>query len=310
MKQHWIYTAMVLIHSWLPGCSKPAHGIDSFAHRAQIEEWRQERLARLTSETGWLTVCGLFWLKQGPNRCGSDSSNEVIFPRGKAPALVGTFWRTDTRIRFGAHPGVETRSADSLVISLVMKSDNEEGGPTILTHGSLSFYIIKRRDSLGVRVKDKKNPARVAFKGLEYFPIDLMWRIQSKFEPYTPPRVLQVPSVVKTVEDFSCPGALVFEHDGKTYRLDAVVESGSEQELFIMFSDQTNGGETYGGGRQLYTDLPDTSGIVVLDFNKAYNWPCVFSKYATCPIPPPQNHLPFRVIAGEKTYAGHQPDPG
>lgn len=309
MTHWWLYLAMLLIQSWLLGCGKPAQGIDASVHRAQIEDWQQERLARLTSETGWLTVCGLFWLKEGPNRCGSDSSNEVVFPRGKTPPLVGTFWRTGTRIRFAAHPGVETRSASSLVTSLIMKSDDEEGGPTLLTHGPISFYVIKRGEGFGVRVKDKENPARVEFKGLEYFPIDLMWRFNSKFEPYTPPHTLHVQTMVKTVEKFSCPGALVFDHDGKTFRLDAVVEPGSEQELFIMFSDQTSGSETYGGGRQLYADLPDSSGMVVLDFNKAYNWPCVFSEYATCPIPPPQNHLPFRVTAGEKMYAGHQQDP-
>ncbi|MBI3765042.1 MAG: DUF1684 domain-containing protein, partial [Ignavibacteriales bacterium] len=152
--------------------------------------------------------------------------------------------------------------------------------------------------------KDKENPARVNFKGLEYFPIDPKWRVEAKFEPYNPPKKIPIASVIGTVENDSCPGALVFNVDEKPCRLDAVMEVGTDDQLFIMFSDETSGKETYGMGRQLYASLPDKENRVILDFNKAYNWPCVFTEYATCPIPPRQNHLPIRVEAGEKMYKG------
>jgi uncharacterized protein (DUF1684 family) len=191
------------------------------------------------------------------------------------------------------------------VTSLVLHSDREGlGEPTILRLGTLSFYVIERGKQLAVRVKDRDNPARLNFKGLEYFPVDQKWRVEAKFEPYDPPRLIPIPTVINTVEYDSCPGALAFSLEGKTHRLDAVIERGSEDKLFIMFSDETNGKETYSLGRQLYTALPDSNNNVILDFNKAYNWPCVFTEYATCPIPPKQNRLAVRIEAGEKMYAG------
>jgi uncharacterized protein (DUF1684 family) len=155
-------------------------------------------------------------------------------------------------------------------------------------------------------VKDRQNPSLLKFKGMEYFPIDAKWRLDARFEPYVPPKIIPIATVINTVENDSCPGAIVFEIDGKQMRLDAVMERGSTDQLFIMMSDETSGKETYGMGRQLYTDIPDKENRVVIDFNKAYNWPCVFTDFATCPIPPAQNHLPVRVEAGEKMYRGHE----
>jgi hypothetical protein len=175
--------------------------------------------------------------------------------------------------------------------------------PTILKCGTISFYVIKRGDQFGVRIKDKENPARMNFKGMEYFPIDPTWCVEATFEPYNPPKVISIASVIGTVDHDTCRGALRFEIDGRTYRLNPVTEQGSENELFIMFNDATNGKETYGNGRQLYASLPDSNNHVILDFNKAYNWPCVFTVFATCPIPPRENTLPIPITAGEKMYA-------
>jgi uncharacterized protein (DUF1684 family) len=166
------------------------------------------------------------------------------------------------------------------------------------------LYVIKRGDQLGVRVKDSQNPARLNFKGLEYFPTDLKYRIAAKFYPYDPIRILEIPSAAGTVEKQISPGALGFSINGNEYRIDAVVEKGSEDQFFIMFADGTSGKETYGPGRQLYTTLPDSTNTVILDFNRAYNWPCVFTEFATCPIPPRQNIIADRIEAGEKMYHG------
>jgi len=288
----------------LVSCSRPGGGVDAAAHAKEIEEWKAGRLKRLTSETGWLTLCGLFWLREGENGFGSDSSNVIILPKGKAPAFCGSLRLDHGSVTMQAKPGVEIRLNDSLVTSARLLSD-AEGDPTTLTIGTLRFYVIKRVDQLGVRVKDKENPARLNFKGLEYFPVDPSWRFEATFKPYVPPKVMKIATMINTVEEDSCPGALVFTRDGKEYQLDAVIEKGAENQFFLMFSDETSGKETYAVGRQLYTALPDHEQKVVLDFNKAYNWPCVFTEFATCPIPPRQNHLPTRVEAGEKMYRYH-----
>jgi uncharacterized protein (DUF1684 family) len=285
-------------------CSRPLNPVDVAAYKREIEQWQANRLKRLTSETGWLTLCGLFWLREGENGFGGDSSNVVIFPNGKTPAFCGTLTLDRGRVTMRAKPGVEVRLDDSLVTTAAMVSD-AEGDPTTIAIGTIRFYLIKRGEQLGVRVKDRDNPARVNFKGLEFFPIDPSWRIEATFKPYVPPKVIKIATMISTVEDDSCPGALIFSHDGKECQIDAVIERGAENQLFLMISDETSGKETYAVGRQLYTTLPDQQGKVILDFNKAYNWPCVFTEFATCPIPPRQNHLPFRVEAGEKMYRYH-----
>jgi len=293
--------------SILESCHKPGSKVDVDAYRHEIEQWQQQRIARTTSDNGWLTLCGLFWLKEGENKFGSDSSNEIVFPAGKAPGICGSIYLERGTLRLEARSGVEIKHHDSVVTSLVLRSDEEGAAdPTVLTVNALSFYAIQRAGQLAVRVKDRENPALLHFKGLEYFPIDLKWRVEAKFEPYVPQKALQIASVVGTVENDTCPGALSFEVDGKPCRLDVVIEQGTTDEFFVMFSDETSGKETYKMGRQLYTDLPDAQNNVILDFNKAYNWPCVFTEYATCPIPPAQNHLLVRVEAGEKMYAVHQ----
>lgn len=287
------------------GCQKPEATVDPKKYQQAIEEWRKQRFERLMSDDGWLTLVGLFWLEEGENTIGSDSSNVVILPQRKAPGTVGSIWLRKNELRLKAKPGSGITRNDSAVASLVLQSD-EAGQPTILRLGTVKFHVIKRGDRYAVRVTDTESFARKNFQGLEYFPIDPKWRIEARFEPYVPPRILEIISQVGTVEEDSCPGVLAFEIDGKAYRLDAVIEKGSEDQLFIMLADETNGRETYAIGRQLYTSLPDLNSRVILDFNNAYNWPCVFTDFATCPIPPPQNRLPIRVEAGEKMYRGHR----
>src|SRR3990172_9609375 len=177
----------------IEGCSKTLNKIDEAAYRKEIEEWRERRLTRLKSDTGWLTLCGLFWLKEGENKFGTDSSNAIIFSAGKSLKVAGSLWLEKGTVQLQSRPSAQIKHKDSLVTSLVLKSD-EDGlaDPTVLNLGTLSFYVIKRGDQLGVRVKDKENPARINFKGLEYFPTDLKWRFEARFEPYVPPKTLQI----------------------------------------------------------------------------------------------------------------------
>jgi uncharacterized protein (DUF1684 family) len=280
--------------------------VDLNAYRQQIEKWHDERAANLKSEDGWLTLVGLFWLKEGENRLGSDKSNEIALPQGKAPPHAASLWLEKGTVRLEAQPrsGI-THDGKTVESPLVLQSDADDK-PTELNLGTLSFYLIKRGEQLGLRVKDKENPARTEFAGLSYYPVEPKWRVESRFEPYNPAKMIPIVNVLGMVEEQPSPGKLVFEVAGKDYSLDTIAEKGSK-ELFVIFKDETSGKETYGAGRYLYTDQADARGTVILDFNKAYNPPCAFTSYATCPLPPSQNRLALAVEAGEKKYAksGH-----
>lgn len=297
--------ALVSLFSF-SACQKstaPAPAFDAAAHATEIQQWQSARLASLTKDDGWLTLIGLFWLNEGENKFGSDSGNPVVLPKDKAAGVAGSLWLEKGRVRLAARPGTQITADGKVVTTLDLKDDNDESGPTILKLGSLLINVVKRGERIGVRVKDTENRTRREFKGLEYFPIDPKWRLEARFEPYQPPKTIPITNVLSMTDDEISPGALAFEVDGKTYRLDPILEKGAT-ELFVMIADETTGRETYGAGRYIYVSPPDASGKVVLDFNKAYSPPCAFTNHATCPLPPRQNHLPFRIEAGEKKYTG------
>jgi hypothetical protein len=272
------------------------------SYEQELEEWKTKRLASLKSEEGWLSLIGLFWLKEGENRFGSDPLNEIVLPEGKTPALAGTLRLAGGKVTLEAKPGSGVKSGGQEVTTLELKSD-EDGAPTLLELGSLSFHVVKRGERLGLRVRDRENPARAEFKGTDYYPAERKWVVNARFEPYDPPKRVPILNVLGMETEENAPGALAFEVDGRPYRLQALKEKGEEQ-LFIIFADQTSGKETYGAGRYLYADPPGADGRVTLDFNRAYSPPCAFTRYATCPLPPAENRLPLRVEAGEK-YVGH-----
>jgi uncharacterized protein (DUF1684 family) len=271
---------------------------------AAFDQWRTQRAARLRSEDGWLTLVGLFWFKEGNNTFGRDSGNTLVLDDATAPAHIGSFNRDGRTIRFTAAPGVRVNCEGKPVTSIDMQPDSARH-PTLLEVGPLSFFAITRSNKIGLRVRDSNSPARTGFKGLEYFSPTREWVVNARFDPYLPYKRISIVNVLGMRESMQSPGAIVFEKDGKQYRLDTVLEDPGDKELFIMFADTTTGHETYGAGRFMYVPLPE-DGRVVVDFNRAYNPPCAFSDFATCPLPPTQNRLALRVDAGEKKYAGHQ----
>jgi uncharacterized protein (DUF1684 family) len=285
-----------------PVSQQQAAAAGGASYEQELEQWKTKRLATLKSEDGWLSLIGLFWFKEGENRFGSAPSNEIVLPEGKVPAQAGTLRLTAGKVTLEARPDSGITSAGQPVTTLELKSD-EDGTPTMLELGSLSFHVVKRGERLGLRVKDRANPARAEFKGTDYYPADRRWVVNARFEPYEPPKQVPILNVLGMETEETAPGALAFEVGGREYRLQALKEKGEEQ-LFIIFADQTSGKETYGAGRYLYADPPDASGRVTLDFNRAYSPPCAFTRYATCPLPPAQNRLPLPVEAGEK-YLGH-----
>jgi uncharacterized protein (DUF1684 family) len=270
------------------------------AWRQEVEAFRRERFENLKKEDGWFSLVGLFWLDEGENAFGSDPGGKVILPEGKAPKTAGVLVRKGETVELRAAPGSKITNEGKPVTSLALVSDTK-GKPTVLEMGPLSFFVIQRGDRVGVRVKDKQSAALAAFHGLETYPIQPAWRIDARFEPYNPPKPVQIPNILGQVSDETSPGAIVFEWQGKTYRLDTL--GSVEEGLSLIFADETSGKETYGAGRFLETG-PPKDGKVVIDFNLAYNPPCAFTAFATCPLPPAQNKLALRVEAGEKKYAG------
>lgn len=273
-------------------------------YQHEIAAWRQDRDKGLRDQNGWLTLVGLYWLDEGENKIGSDAGNKVIFPEGKAPAVAGTLVRHGKEVQLQPAPGAGITVAGKPVTAPLAVQADPQGKPPVLQLGSVSFFVIERGDKVGIRMKDSQSPALAAFRGLDYFPLQPTWRVEARFEPYTPAKKIPIANVLGQIADEDSPGAVVFDWQGKTYRIDAL-KGDDKGGLFLIFADQTNGKDTYGAGRFLDTDPPQ-GGKVVVDFNTAYNPPCAFTAFATCPLPPAQNRLALRVEAGEKKYGeGH-----
>ncbi|MGH2573937.1 MAG: DUF1684 domain-containing protein [Actinomycetota bacterium] len=270
------------------------------SHTDEVEAWRARRLARLTAPDGWLTLVGLEWLQEGANPIGSDPSNLVGLPGGKAPPQLGSIEVSEGKATIEVRPGSGVTHEGRPITRMGLRDDTD-GDPTVLRLGTLSFHVINREGALAVRIKDRHSPIRTGFRGIDHYPVDPRWRIEARFDAYDPPKETLVPDVLGRGQTYRLPGAVVFEVEGMTHRLETFLEAG-ERDLFLVFGDETNGDETYGGGRYLYAAPPDERGIVVVDFNMAYNPPCVFTPYATCALPLPENRLPIRIEAGEKRY--------
>ena len=265
-----------------------------------VEAARAARVARLTTPTGWLTVVGLDWLKAGDNTIGTAADNTIKLAGG--PPYLGTVTLApDGKVAFvpsaSAIVNVDGRPGPA-----ELRYRGEEK-PSVVTSGTLTFFVIQRNEKIGLRVKDSAAPARAHFLGLDYFPTDPAWRIEAQWVPFEQPREVNITNIIGQVSPASVPGKAVFTKDGRTYEL-LPIDEGATEPLFFVISDLTSGEETYGACRFVYADQPK-DGKVVLDFNLAQNPPCAFTKFATCPLPPKENRMPVRVTAGEKNYRGH-----
>jgi uncharacterized protein (DUF1684 family) len=280
-----------------------AQALDRATETRDIEQWRVKRIGRLTSETGWLTLVGLYWLDPGENTFGRDAKNKLALNHPALAEKAGSFVLSGQKVSFKANAGSGVTHDGQTVTTLDLVPDTAKD-TTILASGPLRFFAIERAGKLGVRVRDTESPLRHNFKGIQYFDIDPSWHVTARFEPYTPRRTIKIMTILGTEDTMDCPGAIVFNKDGQEFRLDVVLENPDDTELFVMFSDGTSGRETYGAGRFMYISMPVDNKIEV-DFNKAYNPPCAFNDFATCPLPPQQNRLKTRIEAGEKKYGEH-----
>jgi uncharacterized protein (DUF1684 family) len=268
-------------------------------HAAAVRAWWADRDARLRDPDGWLTLVGLHWLAPGENRFGSSVDNEIVLRGDAISAHAGSLWLEGDRVRLV--PATPSVSHDGQPVTETVLEDDSAGTPTVVDLGSLRMHLIRRGERLGLRVRDRSSPALRQFQGVDHFPIDLGWRVIARFEPAAAGSTIEIADVTGQIAMEPTPGRVSFDRDGRTWSLDALPgeEDGS---LWLIFADATNGAETYGGGRFLYSEVPQPDGSVVVDFNLAYNPPCVFSPYATCPLPPPQNRLTLRIDAGERHF--------
>lgn len=250
-------------------------------YRQTIEQWRAKQEAALKSDSGWLTVAGLTWLKEG--------RNEIELPPG-APRF-GVFELRGGKVTFSPAEGGAP---------VEMKPDTS-GSPTLITRGAVSVHLIQRGQRTGIRLKDTNSKMRREFTGRRWYPVKEPYRIEAQWVPYSPPKTITIPNILGDKTEEKAPGYASFAFDGKEYRLEPTGEGGS---LFFVFRDLTSAKETYGAGRFLTTEAP-RDGKVILDFNRAVNPPCAFTPYATCPLPPQQNRLQVRIEAGELRYGDH-----
>lgn len=268
---------------------------DVDAYRLEVEQWRAHHQSELTKDFGWLTVVGLDWLKEGDNHVGADPSSEVPLPTGSAPRRVALISLHAGKVVLHPAPGVPLTLNGKPATETTLREDDD-----ILAIKHLKFYLIRRGDKAGIRLKDNDSEARKHFLGLSWFPADRSWRFEAKYTAWDKPHTLVFHNTIGQEETEPSPGYVTFQKDGREHRLEPMLDDG---QLFFVIRDQTSGKTTYGASRFLYADQAK-NGVVILDFNKAENPPCAFTAYATCPLPPPQNRLDLAVTAGEKKYAG------
>lgn len=273
--------------------------VESPDYKQDYAKWR--KAVDDSRRKNWLTLVGLFWLHEGENRVGSDVKNDVPLPADKAPAQVGTISFHDGKATFTALPSATVTSDNKRVSTIELQPDTS-GKPTVLQIGDLRTHLIQRENRYGMRVKDTNSATARDFKGTDFYPLSDSYVVEATFIPYDKPKQVAIPTVLGTDSMTTSPGELEFTLNGQKIRIQAFGDSATS-EFELILKDKTSGKSTYAAGRFLDTD-PPKDGHVLVDFNRAYDPPCAFTNYATCPLPPRQNYLPVAVEAGEK-YLGH-----
>jgi hypothetical protein len=264
-----------------------------------VEAWRAGRIQRLQRPDGWLALIGRHPLEHGTWTVGSAAGNAIRLAAG--PAQLGSItYAEDGRVTFALAEGVEAAidGTSARRAELTYRGDK----PTYVRAGTVNFYVMDRSGKLFLRVRDSESPRLKHFAGIEAWPVDPAWRITADWVPFDPPRQIPVTNIIGLTEPATVPGKAVFTHDGRTCEI-LPIDEGPDEDLFFVLTDTTAGGETYEACRFLYAPRP-VDGKIILDFNRLYNPPCAFTPFATCPLPPKENRLPFPVRAGEKKYRG------
>jgi uncharacterized protein len=278
------------------GKEKPVNS----AHEKEVAEYRQKIETSLKSDTGWLTVAGLHWLAKGETTFGSDAKAGFVLPAGKAPAIAGTFvfdGKMTVTLKPAAGSGLLVNGKPAQAQALENDTNSKQD---VVSTGDLSMFVIERGGKVGIRLRDKSSKYRQAFTHRSWFPVKADYKVTGKFLPYAAAKKMQIPTVIEGVtEEHESPGEVEFTVNGKLQKTQ-VLKAG-DQQLWLIFRDRSSGKATYPAGRFLYGDLA-ADGTVTFDFNRAYNPPCAFTPFATCPLPPRQNSLTVPVEAGELNY--------
>lgn len=267
------------------------------SYRAEIETYRKERIEELTAPNGWLAVRGLFWLHEGANTAGSDPSSEIKLP-ARVTKRLGVFTLKSGQVTFTADPSASVSAEGKPVTTYTFTRPGERSA--IVSDG-VTIFMLRRGDRVGLRMLDPDSTQRKTFSGLKYFPLDPSYRLSAKFVAYAKLKEVPVPNVLGQLVPMESPGYVEFTLKGHPYRLEPVYETSAHSDLFFIFKDLTSRTDTYEAGRFLHTPLPKGD-VVDLDFNRAYNPPCAFTEFATCPLPVKENQLQVAIKAGELRY--------
>jgi uncharacterized protein (DUF1684 family) len=293
--QRFIVPAMLIFSFYTPAS---AQAVEPEAYQKEMNDWYQKRTDALKAPGGWLNLAGLFWLRKGRNYFGADSANQIVYNTPGFPPVAGYFMLKKGKVQWVSSKGFAVKVDNKPVRRATLYEGNAHT-PPLASWQSLRWSIIKRDSLLGVRLRDLDHPAVVNFSKIDRYPLDTSWRIHARFEAKENDS-LRITNMIGQTYKQKSPGRLHFTIAGSAYTLDALENTGDD--LFIIFADATNGLETYGSGRYMYIPKADANGNIILDFNKAINPPCVFTAFATCPVPPRQNRLPLNIEAGEKIY--------
>jgi uncharacterized protein (DUF1684 family) len=276
------------------------------SNKSETDLWHATRIEALKQPNGWLNLEGLFWFKEGINRFGSNTNNDLVYANPTFPAYLGDFIFEAGKVfwKDAKTEKVTIRNSEGALIQNTSSLNllTEKEGAYTCQWKDFVWIVIKREDKIGVRFRNLKSKTLLGFKGIERFPVDAKWRVKAKVIPQDQ-NPLMIMNVLGQNTAQKHGGQLVFELEGKTYKLDAIDEGGVR--LFITFADATSGKTTYGSGRFIELEKPDANGETYIDFNRAYNPPCAFTEFATCPLPPAQNRLTIAIPAGEKKYGHH-----
>ncbi|MEA1784838.1 DUF1684 domain-containing protein [Arenibacter sp. GZD96] len=262
---------------------------------AELQDWQNERFKSLKAKDGWLNLAGLYWLNEGENTIGADSTNTIQLPAGKSDDFVGTYTVENGKIIFTVNPtSVVTQNNEAVVVVPIFPAEKA----VILEHKNIAWFVIQRGEKFAIRLRDYDSELAKNFSGVATYPFKEQWKVKAKLVPPIQ-KLISITDITDRVSEQETAGTLHFEIGGKPHSLVAIA---SGDKLFVIFGDATNSEETYDTGRFLYAQLPDADGYTWLDFNKAYNPPCAFTPYSTCPLPPPQNILTIKITAGEKRF--------
>ena len=266
----------------------------------EIEAWRTEREARLNADDGWLTLTGLFFLNEGDNTFGSSPQNDIELRAG--PERAGIITLRDGWVGARAVEG-QTLLVDGRMVDAAQLWPSAGSHRPTITLGPLSLFCHESGDRVAMRLRDSESEIRREFTKLRWFPVDESFRIRGRYVPHDEPRTVEVANNLGDILTLRTSGSVALTFKGEALRLTAI---DYDDRLWFVFSDRTSGSETYPAARFLYADMPDQDGMTTVDFNRAYNPPCAFNPYTTCPLPPPENRLQVRIEAGELDYLGRR----